>query len=65
MMTEHFTSNTLECTAWCEHCRRRTQHEVSCGRKGRCKEHDAPEFSKKQLAQREKLRKKNQQPRLF
>jgi len=64
-MPEHFTKNTLECTAWCEHCGRMTQHAVSNGRRGRCLEHEAAQFSKKQLARRERLSKQDQNPTLF
>jgi hypothetical protein len=35
-MTEHYTRNTLECTAWCARCQRMTQHRVDGGRKGPC-----------------------------
>jgi hypothetical protein len=64
-VAEHYTSNTIECTAWCEHCRRNTRHAVSANRRGRCLEHDAPKYSKKQLARRAKLAKQGQQPSLF
>ena len=35
-MTEHYTRNTLECTAWCAKCHRDTQHRVDSGRRGPC-----------------------------
>jgi hypothetical protein len=35
-MPEHYTKNTLECTAWCAKCQRNTQHRVDGGRRGPC-----------------------------
>jgi len=35
-MPEHFTKNTLECTAYCKRCQRDTQHRVDGGRRGPC-----------------------------
>ena len=35
-MTEHYTRNTEEATAWCARCQRMTQHRVDGGRKGPC-----------------------------
>lgn len=49
-MAEHFTRNTESATRYCGKCGQYTQHGVSDGRIGRCLEHDAPKFSKKQLA---------------
>jgi ribosomal protein L44E len=37
-MPEHYTKNTLECTAWCGKCHRQTQHRVDNGRRGPCLE---------------------------
>lgn len=37
-MPEHYTKNTLECTAWCSTCQRMTQHRVDGGRRGPCLE---------------------------
>lgn len=37
-MPHHYTKNTLQTTAWCNTCRRRTQHAVWNGRMGRCVE---------------------------
>src|SRR5258708_33272914 len=34
IMPEHYTKNTLECTVWCNHCGRTTQHRVDSGRRG-------------------------------
>lgn len=53
-MAEHYTANTESVTRWCNQCNRPTQHGVSGGRIGRCLEHDAPQFSKKQLSRRER-----------
>jgi len=64
-MPEHYTKNTLECTAWCETCGRQTKHAVSDGRRGRCLEHESPQYSKKQLARRERLARENRNPTLF
>lgn len=51
-MAEHYTANTESVTRWCNQCGRFTQHDVSGGRAGRCLEHDAPQFSKKQEKER-------------
>lgn len=40
-MPEHYTKNTLECTAWCRVCQKHTQHRVDGGRRGPCLEHCA------------------------
>jgi hypothetical protein len=68
-MTEHYTRNTESVTAWCNQCARDTQHAVSDGRRGRCLEHAASEYSKKQLAERarrdEEAERQRQQPGLF
>lgn len=64
-MAEHYTRGTLACTAWCNHCSRNTQHGVSDGRRGRCLEHDAPQYSKKQLADRARREREHQNPELF
>jgi hypothetical protein len=37
-MGEHYTRNAFECTAWCNRCRRDTQHRVDGGRRGPCLE---------------------------
>lgn len=66
-MPEHYTKNTLECTAWCAKCQRNTQHRVDGGRRGPCidPKHPVQEFSKAQKAKLEKLEKEKQNPRLF
>lgn len=35
-MTQHFTSNTVSVSAWCNKCRANTQHRVEGHRKGPC-----------------------------
>ena len=37
-MTEHYTRNTVQISAWCAKCRRETMHRVDSGRKGPCLE---------------------------
>jgi hypothetical protein len=64
-MSEHYTKNTLEVTAYCRKCQRNTQHRVDGGRLGPCLEHDAPQFTKKQEAQRRQSEKERRQPNLF
>lgn len=69
-MPEHYTKNTLECTAWCSKCGRFTQHRVDGGRRGPCLEHESTGFqntglSKKQIDARKKRDKEKQNPRLF
>lgn len=41
-MSEHYTRNTTEATAWCNKCNRMTQHRVDSGRRGPCLEHQTP-----------------------
>ncbi len=64
-MTEHYTTNTESATRWCNHCGRFTQYSVTAGRLGRCTEHDAPAYTKKQLKHLEKLKVDKRQPCLF
>jgi hypothetical protein len=72
-MPEHFTRGTLECTAWCNKCRRNTQHRVDHpaaggkggGRRGPCLEHTAAPLSQKQLEAKKKREKEALNPRLF
>ena len=35
-MGEHYTKNTLECTAYCNPCGALTQHRVDAGHRGPC-----------------------------
>jgi hypothetical protein len=64
-MPEHYTRNTLECTAYCNVCERMTQHRVYDGRRGHCLEHQAPELSKAQQRRREKEERERREPKLF
>jgi hypothetical protein len=63
-MPEHYTKNTLECTAWCNRCGRPTQHRVDDGRRGPClacitkRETEAAE--QKERDEEEKERKRQQ-----
>lgn len=63
-MTEHYTRNTEEATAWCKKCQRFTQHRVDGGRKGPCidPQHPQPPV-KAQIPKFEKLPEK--QKKLF
>jgi hypothetical protein len=54
-MAEHYTANTESVTAWCNKCNHNTQHSVSGNRRGRCLEHEAPRFSKKQLENQKRI----------
>ena len=48
-MTEHYQRNVLEVTAWCNTCKRFTQHRVDDRRKGPCLEdHHAGKKPKKE-----------------
>jgi hypothetical protein len=42
-LAEHYTRNTLECTAWCKKCQKMTQHRVDSGRKGPCIDEKHPQ----------------------
>jgi len=71
-MAEHYTRNTLEVTRWCNRCARFTQHAVSGGRVGQCKEHEAPKWTHAQLVRMAKEKKRRRlaeearvQPSLF
>ena len=67
-MSEHFTRNTEEATHWCNRCERFTQHAVSDGRLGRCKEHEvgnAEGLSQAQEKARADREREKQNPRLF
>lgn len=55
-MTEHYTRNTESVTKWCNKCGRPTQFAVSCGRVGRCTEHEPPAETAKERKRREKRR---------
>jgi hypothetical protein len=66
-MPEHYTKNTLECTAWCNRCGKFTQHRVDGGRRGPCIDpaHPVQELSQAQLARKKKEARERQQPMLF
>ena len=67
LMAEHYTKNTLECTAWCARCQRMTQHRVDGGRQGPCIDpaHPKPKATKAQERRQRKAEKDRQNPRLF
>jgi hypothetical protein len=67
-MTEHYTRNTESVTKWCNRCGKRTQHQVSDGRVGRCMEHTVggPDgLSVKQRQAKAKRERERQNPTLF
>lgn len=71
-MPEHYPKGTQECTAYCNVCKRDTQHRVDFpvegkggGRRGPCLEHEAQEMTKAQIAREEKRAKEARSPRLF
>ena len=66
-MPEHYTKNTLECTAWCRRCQRMTQHRVDGGRRGPCIDPAHPvSGAKKDEARRRRNEKESAKgPRLF
>ncbi len=64
-MTQHYTRNTLEDTAWCNKCGRFTQHQVSGHRRGRCLEHQAQELTQAQQRRREKAERDRPQLKLL
>ena len=53
-VSHHYTKNTESVTAWCNKCGRTTQHAVSCGRVGRCTEHEAPKETRAERERRER-----------
>lgn len=64
-MSEHYTRSTESCLAWCNQCNRRTRHQVSAGRRGRCTEHAAPEMTQAQRHRQEREQRELANPRLF
>ena len=64
-MSEHYTKTTDEAQAWCNHCGRVTKHRVSAGRLAHCLEHEAPHLSQRQIRDRDRRARAEQQPRLF
>lgn len=66
-MSEHFTRNTLETTAFCPKCKRPTQHRVDGGRKGPCidPKHPVQGMTKAQEKRRREAEDKRKNPGLF
>jgi ribosomal protein L44E len=64
-MSEHYTSNTLGCTAYCNRCGRFTAHAVSGNRKGRCTEHEARRLTHHQQRDANRREAERRNPRLF
>jgi len=65
-VSEKFTRNTLECTAWCAHCQDFTQHAVHGGIKGACLAPHKPSAAQLKKEQRHaEKRRKAELPRLF
>ena len=64
-MSEHYTKNTLEATAWCAKCQKQTQHRVDGGRLGPCLEQHQNSRSQKQIADQARKARKARQSELF
>lgn len=64
-MSEHFTRNTLEATAWCRKCQRTTLHRIDDGRTGPCLEHDSQQLTREQIARDTRAKRNFQQRKLF
>jgi len=71
-VSEHFTKNTLGCTAWCKRCSAMTQHRVDSGRRGPCLEcikklelKNEVERIRRGLAEEQRQDRERQNPRLF
>jgi hypothetical protein len=64
-MSEHLPRSCESTTKWCNRCCNITEHIVSDGRIGRCKNHDSSAESKKQIAARIKRETEAKNPRLF
>jgi ribosomal protein L44E len=69
---EHYTKNTLECTAYCNRCGAFTQHRVDTGRRGPCipciKKREADnevERIRRGLEQEQKAERDKEQGKLF
>ncbi len=37
-MSQHYTTNTVSASKWCNQCKRKTLHRVTCGRINDCRE---------------------------
>jgi len=71
-MPEHYTKNTLECTAWCNKCANFTQHRVDTGRRGPCipciekrEKDNEVERIKRGLAEEQRKEREKREPKLF
>lgn len=71
-MPEHYTKNTLECTAYCKKCAAMTQHRVDSGRRGPClpcieqqKIENHAKRVRKGLEEEQRAEVERQNPRLF
>jgi ribosomal protein L44E len=64
-MTEHYTLETTEVSAWCPTCGKQTLHRVSGKRRGACVNDHHSGLSKKQQATQEKRAKEEREPKLF
>jgi len=69
-LPHHYTKDTTEAPYWCEKCFRITQHSVSGGRLGRCKEHEfagvaGTGLTRVQFKRKQQQEKEQRQPRLF
>lgn len=71
-MPEHYTRNTLECTAYCRRCGKDTQHRVDSGRRGPCLacirkreiENEAQRI-KRGIEEEQRQERERQNPKLF
>ena len=64
-MPEHYPKNVISVSAWCDTCRRLTQHRVDHKRLGSCTEHAAEGLSRKQEKTRQEQEETESQPGLF
>lgn len=64
-VSEHYPKHFDEANEFCSVCHRVTKHRVSGGRLAHCLEHEAPLYSKAQLAAREKRKREQVNPSLF
>jgi hypothetical protein len=64
-LSHHYTSATTEAWEWCKTCGKKTTHDVSSSRLGRCREHHSPELTKAQKKRLEKIAAEQKQPNLF
>jgi hypothetical protein len=64
-VSEHYTRDTEEAEAWCNHCWRYTRHKVSAGRLAECLEHSPPELTVEQRRRLEQRAHARQNRKLF